>query len=1001
MKKTIQTIILVCLTLVINSIKAQCDYNGHNPSFEEKTRDADVILEGIIISTEGSKMMGTGQIYTSAIIRISKIFKGEVNDTIVELIFKGGRDSTGLQADLGTPIRGVGNEGIFFLQKNNKIHSGVKDILSFTHLCSTNTMITYDANYMYSDNKYQANDGGPYYPRGKGEHYKDLEKELYPKIETLTGQKRKVMGLNGFEKESLLKFKKKIEVKAYQSSSGPCDQENGPCTIIDYAFANINLSANGQILDFDIVSRDEQNALIFSKGDIYINYDANTFGSNIVSNNNIIATQGSLIASPDYLLTLTDQAANTLRLSVGHVLNPTALNTIGLVDQQLAHLTLYISNLGSNGNIAFDNGMMQGNTDYWDNGTATDQSYTVVNVGRMLSTAAISTSSIDYRLSSVSHTAAPGYLTFDIQAQSNDAVMFHRAEVIVDYNDVTFGPNVHSNGNLHCTREVKGDDGSNPGGVGGTGSQHGNDIYYMTVADQSSSAFSMTIDGNGYYDLVNNFNLVPADITSYTTLATCTLKVDECCHGGVLVSIDTNSTGNYASADNSSGNTVQVDTDYIVTASSSYSISSLCQPATLAISSISAPDGSLNITAGTSDVLTITGNGFGCTKGQIIFNNADDKINFPTIHTQLGDILSWSDNEIKTQVPTCQDRYDDGLVAGDGPIQVVLPSSGGATTSGQFISIPYAVATDRDNSTMDPIRVGLTGANGRYVFTPDKSITDKSPSLTTITHAMNDWKCETGVTFSMAAPSTGYISHAPSDGFNSISYESMSTATSAKTYAYVTNPRANSSNEMVEAITEVDIVFNSALLPQGFGNPFDIDDHCPPIADALSGFERHSLLGTARHEFGHAHGLQHLLDPNKLMYRMANDTGICTPMTIDDIHGGIYILTDVGPNHLSGAYSPDIQSFPTSGCNGINGVSDIASGSSVRIYPNPNSGSFTLETYQGKDYTIINMLGQLIAHRDISSDKQAVSYTDLPDGIYTLLVHTTTDTKTLKFTIAK
>jgi hypothetical protein len=984
MKKTIQTILLLCLTLLASRINAQsdCNFGNHRyPTLAEKTKAADVIVEGEVIGNHSFESDIAPRIFTATIIRVSKVFKGQVKDTIVEMIQTGGSNSQGSYGSSDEPIRYVGTSGIFFLRKNENMQSGIKNIQSFFHVCSSNLMIHYEFHWIH---------------RASGQEgvYDDLETELFEKIESLTGQKRKVMGLNGFEKEDLFKFKKKIEVKAYKTTSGPCDQENGLCTIIDYAFANVSLSANGQILDFDIVSRDEQNALVFSKGDIYINYDANTFGSNIVSNNNIIATQGSLIASPDYLLTLTDQAANTLRLSVGHVLNPTSLNTIGLVDQQLAHLTLYMSNLGSNGNIAFDNGMMQGNTDYWDNGTATDQSYTVVNVGRMLSAAAISTSSIDYRLSSVSHTAAPGYLTFDIQAQSNDAVMFHRAEVIVDYNDVTFGPNVHSNGNLHCTRAVKGDDGSNPGGVGGTGSQHGNDIYYMTVADQSSSAFSMTIDGNGYYDLVNNTNLIPADITSYTTLATCSLTVQECCHGGVMVSIDTNSTGNYASADNSSGNTVQVDTDYIVTASSSYIISSLCQPATPSISSFSPT----SVPAGTFEVLTISGTGFGCIPGQVEFTRASSSV-AGTMHTQPSDILSWTDYEITTLVPSCQNRYNDGLTAGTGLISVILPNSGGSTSSSQILTVPYALINDRDTTNMHLVRVGLSGSHNKFHFTPDATIGSRPDALASITHAMMDWKCTTGVTFNMDTPLSSTITSALGDGINSITFGNTSNA-AARTYIHLPSPCTYASGDEVAVIDEIDIIFDQSMVANSFGTVFDLADQCPPTLSSYN-LERISLLDVARHEFGHAHGLDHVSGSNQLMYWQSY-TGVCKAMDYDDVSGAKYILLTVGPSYLpSCGYTPNPQNFPTSGCNGINGISDIATGSSVRIYPNPNSGSFTLESSQGKDYTIINMLGQLIAHSDISSDKQVVSFTDLPDGIYTLVVHTTTDTKTLKFTIAR
>ncbi len=197
------------------------------------------------------------------------------------------------------------------------------------------------------------------------------------------------------------------------------------------------------MLDFDIVTRDEQSALTFGKCNIYINYDANTFGANLVSGNYIMATKGSLIASPDYLMTLTDQAANTLKLSVDHVLNPTTLNTLGLVDQQLAHLSLFISNNGSTGNVAFDNGMMQGNTDYWDNSTATDQSYQVVNVGSLISTPA-SQDILTYTLGNDTYTYSgigdPTGLDFDVTAITNHSNPLMDAGFIIQYDRTVVTP---------------------------------------------------------------------------------------------------------------------------------------------------------------------------------------------------------------------------------------------------------------------------------------------------------------------------------------------------------------------------------------------------------------------------------------------------------------------------------------------------------------------------------------------------------------------------------
>lgn len=69
---------------------------------------------------------------------------------------------------------------------------------------------------------------------------------------------------------------------------------------------------------------------------------------------------------------------------------------------------------------------------------------------------------------------------------------------------------------------------------------------------------------------------------------------------------------------------------------------------------------------------------------------------------------------------------------------------------------------------------------------------------------------------------------------------------------------------------------------------------------------------------------------------------------------------------------------------GINGivVQDI------KLYPNPNSGSFIMETHGsvGTAYTITNTLGQVILQNVISSDRQVIEMGNVATGVYTISV---------------
>jgi hypothetical protein len=62
-------------------------------------------------------------------------------------------------------------------------------------------------------------------------------------------------------------------------------------------------------------------------------------------------------------------------------------------------------------------------------------------------------------------------------------------------------------------------------------------------------------------------------------------------------------------------------------------------------------------------------------------------------------------------------------------------------------------------------------------------------------------------------------------------------------------------------------------------------------------------------------------------------------------------------------------------------------GGLIQAYPNPNSGSFTLETNEqiGQTYIITDMLGQIVQEKAITSDKQRIEL-NTATGVYTLML---------------
>jgi uncharacterized repeat protein (TIGR01451 family) len=70
------------------------------------------------------------------------------------------------------------------------------------------------------------------------------------------------------------------------------------------------------------------------------------------------------------------------------------------------------------------------------------------------------------------------------------------------------------------------------------------------------------------------------------------------------------------------------------------------------------------------------------------------------------------------------------------------------------------------------------------------------------------------------------------------------------------------------------------------------------------------------------------------------------------------------------------------------GIETASETAIMHLYPNPNSGSFTLETANqiGQTYIITDMLGQIVLEKTITSDKQHIDISTSAPGIYTLML---------------
>ena len=118
--------------------------------------------------------------------------------------------------------------------------------------------------------------------------------------------------------------------------------------------------------------------------------------------------------------------------------------------------------------------------------------------------------------------------------------------------------------------------------------------------------------------------------------------------------------------------------------------------------------------------------------------------------------------------------------------------------------------------------------------------------------------------------------------------------------------------------------------------------------------------------------------------------------TYDTISSGALPYTWNGLT-FTGAGTQTVQLTANNGCDSAatlvlsvlpTGINEINSASTIHLYPNPNKGSFTLQTSGsfGNNYTISDMLGHVIMQRSIRLDNEIIELPDAAEGVYTLSI---------------
>jgi hypothetical protein len=204
--------------------------------------------------------------------------------------------------------------------------------------------------------------------------------------------------------------------------------------------------------------------------------------------------------------------------------------------------------------------------------------------------------------------------------------------------------------------------------------------------------------------------------------------------------------------------------------------------------------------AGTGDVLTIKGTGFGTTQGtgKVLFTNADVAGLVRNVEPYAVQYLQWSDTSIQVVVPSLGAAGNG--TAGTGRIEVIT-STGDNAVSLSSLYIPYAVVNVDDNGT--PVRPDLINDNsaGGFTFTLYDTLAQDPAARQTFFHALERWTCATQVNYTTALSTS--TAAAGFDGVNVVRFDSMSTFIMGVVYNFYSMCSGN------WYLTETDVVFNN------------------------------------------------------------------------------------------------------------------------------------------------------------------------------------------------
>lgn len=272
------------------------------------------------------------------------------------------------------------------------------------------------------------------------------------------------------------------------------------------------------------------------------------------------------------------------------------------------------------------------------------------------------------------------------------------------------------------------------------------------------------------------------------------------------------------------------------------------------------------LSAGTKSVLTITGTGFGASRGtsKVSFkdgNNGGSSLYDPE------DIqyVSWTDTEIKVEVPSR---------AGTGKFTVDNGSGTVQSSKDLVISFSQLNVVDGNNIVYQPIHIGENGTGYTWQFYTDFEA--NSAAKQSFLRAFQNWRCGTLINWNIGANTS--VNTIARDNVNVIRFDvgsELPNGVLGRCSSWWSGCTQGGTTKWY--VAELDIVFDDGInWNYGPGNP---------------AFSQYDFESVAVHELGHGHQLGHVIKSTEIMhYSIANGQKKRDLSADGDLSGGNYVM---------------------------------------------------------------------------------------------------------------